>query len=238
MAITEGAIIAVSGADGSSTSYTSSTFDSTGGGAILYFIAHEGASTTYTWSDNKSTSSGNFLSLGTVNHSNGDMSISAMVVWSPSVGTGHTITVTFGASRPYRYGGGVVLNGTFASASILAATTQTAQSAGSTPCDAGSLVTDAAAYLFHCACNYTGNTMDSAGTGWTIKSNATGGRHFQARNEASSGTFDPSFPMVASPQWATIAAAIKEASGGGRTTKNTRSWNLGVNVGMGHRMPV
>lgn len=35
-----------------------------------------------------------------------------------------------------------------------------------------------------------------------------------------------------------VIATFKDASSGGRTTKNTRSWALGVNVGMGHRMPV
>lgn len=34
------------------------------------------------------------------------------------------------------------------------------------------------------------------------------------------------------------AFEIIETGGGGRTTKNTRGYTLGVNVGMGHRMPV
>jgi hypothetical protein len=228
MAITEGTVIAVNGADGNSSTYTSTSFDSSGGGAILYFVVHEGASTTYTWSDNKSTASGNFLALGSAEYTGSgtganDYGVAAVVVWSPTVGTGHTITCTFNSgARPYRYGGGVVLNGTFGSSSILAATTQVAQPAGNaTTVDAGSLVTDAAAYLWHCAGNYIGSAMNAEGLGWTIKSNATGGRHFQIRNESSSGTFDPSFDLNNNTSWVTIAAAIKETAGGGGTTRGT-----------------
>lgn len=227
MAITEGAIIAVNGADASSGTYTSSSFDSSGGGAILYFLVHEGAPTSYTWTDNKSTPGGQFLALETQNLTvgggAGDLSINAMVVWSPTVGTGHTLTCTLGAARTFRYGGGVVLNGTFGSASILAATTQKAEGNGdSDTVDAGSLVTDAAAYLFHCAGNYSGQAILTPGTDWTIKSNAIGGRHFQARNEPSSGTFDPSMIIGtgaggSTAGWVTIAAAIKETAGGGAT---------------------
>lgn len=224
MAITEGAIIAVNGSDSSSGSYTSSSFDSSGGGAILYFLVHEGAPTTYAWADNKSTPGGRFLTLETQNLTvgggAGDLSINAIAVWSPTVGTGHTLTCTLGAAKLFRYGGGVVLNGTFGSASILAATTVKAEGNGdSDTVDAGSLVTDAAAYLFHCAGNYSGQAINTGGSGWTIKSNATGGRHFQARNEASANTFDPSFVVGSgaggsTAGWVTIAAAIKETASG------------------------
>jgi hypothetical protein len=222
MAITEGAVIAVNGADGSSQGYTSSTFDSTGGGGILYFLVHEGASTaSYTWTDNKSTPGGQFVTLGTMNCSAGtgagDLNITLMFVYRGSAtwGTGHTVTADFAGTdaRTFRYGGGVVLNGTFG-ATHTAATTQTAQGSTATV-DAGSLVTDAAAYLIQVAGNYAGDTMSAAGTGWTIKSNATGGRHFQARNEAASGTFDPVFTKPdTTHSWVTVAAAIKETASG------------------------
>lgn len=35
-----------------------------------------------------------------------------------------------------------------------------------------------------------------------------------------------------------VIATFKAAAAGGRTTKNTRAWTHGVNVGMGHRIPV
>lgn len=215
MAITKGNVIVVNGADASSGSYTSSAFDSTGGGAVLYFVGHEGAPTTYTWSDSTSTPGGRFLTLGTINctvgSGAGDLSLTAVVVWSPTVSASHTITCTFGASRPFRYGGGVVLNGRFESADILSATTQTAEGNSVNPVDAGSLVTDNAAFLFHAAVNYFGVTAAGAGSGWTLDSNASGGRHFQTRNEAASGTFDPSLSTSSSTNWVTIAAAIRES---------------------------
>jgi hypothetical protein len=220
MAITEGAVIAVNGADASSTGYTSGTFDSTGGGGILYFLVHEGASTaSYTWTDNKSTPGGQFVTLGTMNAStgtgSGDLNITLMFVYRGSAtwGTGHTVTVDFAGAdaRTFRYGGGVVLNGTFGSTHV-SATTQTAQGSNGTV-DAGSLVTDAAAYCIQVAGNYNAEVADSAGTGWTLKSNATGGRHFSARNESSAGTFDPVINKIdSSHTWITIAAAIKETS--------------------------
>ena len=214
MAITEGAICAISGASGALISVTSSTFNSTGGGALLFMVAHEGAPTTYTWTDNKSTPAPNFISLGTQNltvgGSAGDMSLSAVYVHAPNVGTGHTVTATFGATRPFRYIGGVVLNGTFTD-TFLAATTQQAENAGGATVDAGSLVTDAAAYLIQFSANYTGQSILAAGTDWSIKDNATGGRHFQARNEASAGTFDPSHTLTGGgSSFVTIAAAVKE----------------------------
>ena len=216
MAITEGAICAISGAAGSVISVSSASFDSTGGGGLLFMVVHEGAPTSCTWSDNKSTGSGNFVSLGTVDANqggaSGDLSLSCVFAYSPNVGTGHTVTATFGAARAHRYIGGVVINGTF-SATFLAATTQTATFGNSVgTVDAGSLVTDAAAYLIHFAGNYNADSINSAGGGWAIKSNATVGRHFQARNESAAGTFDPSFTLLNSNPLGgvTLAAAIKE----------------------------
>jgi hypothetical protein len=215
MAITEGAIAAVAGADATDTNVTSASFDSTGGNAILFFVVHEGASTSYTWSDNKSTPGGQFTSLGTVNHGVGDLSISAVYFYRGSAtwGTSHTVTVTFGATRPYRYLGGVVLNGSFGS-TFLAATTQTASGTSFTV-DAGSLVTDDAAYVVQFSGNYAARTLDTSSppaAGWTVKDNATVGRHFQARLEAASGTFDPAHDISGSAEWVTIAAAIKESA--------------------------
>ena len=69
--------------------------------------------------------------------------------------------------------------------------------------------------------NYNGVAMSTAGTGWTIKSNGVAGRHFQARNEAASGTFDPFYTLVGTADWLTVAAAIKEAAGGASAATKT-----------------
>jgi hypothetical protein len=79
-------------------------------------------------------------------------------------------------------------------------------------------VTDAAAYCIQFSANYAARTIDTTSppaAGWTVKDNANAGRHFQARNEASSGTFDPAHDISATAEWVTIAAAIKESAGGG-----------------------
>jgi hypothetical protein len=64
---------------------------------------------------------------------------------------------------------------------------------------------------------------------------------YKAADTATSGTvvtfnFDAS--GAAAAQWRAIAFEIRpaEGGGGGRTTKNTRAWALGTQVGMGHRM--
>ena len=48
-----------------------------------------------------------------------------------------------------------------------------------------------------------------------------------------SWTFTGSFS-----EWVQTAVALKAAAAGGRTTKNTRSWPLGVEIGMGWQMPI
>jgi len=213
MAITKGAIVEFAGADTSGGSVTSSSFDSTGGGLLVFGVVHEGAPTTYTFTDSKSGANWT-VAAEQDNTTVNDLSLAVGYCWSPNVGTGHTVTCTFGASRPFRYIGGIVLNGTFASAAILAATTQQAQGTG-TSVDAGSLVTDAAAFLIQFVGNYAGVTLFSPPpSGWTNDANTVGGRNYQTRNEATSGTFDPVCQLAASGDWCSIAAAFKEAGGG------------------------
>lgn len=224
MAITEDDIIAINAAgtgDASSGTLDLASTNTTGSTAALLMVAHEGASTSYTWSHQSGGSGGTFASLGTLNASvgagSGDLSLNVSFVYGMTGAAAHVFRVTLGASRAFRYGGGIVLGGTF-DASHLSATTQTAQDGASNQTvDAGSLVTDAAAYLAQFSCNYNGQTA-TQGSGWTLKSNATSGRHFQARNEAASGTFDPVHTIAGDGlTWLTIAVAIKEAVGGGGT---------------------
>lgn len=230
MAITEGAVIAVSGADASAGTLNLTAANTVGGGGALLFVVHEGAPTTYTWTSQSGGSGGTFNALATVNStggaSSGDLSINAVFVYGYSGNASHVFRVTLGASRPFRYGGGVILNGTFG-ATYLAATTQTAQDPSlTTTVDAGSLVTDAAAYLIQFGGNYNGVAASAAGGSWALKSNATAGRHFQARNEAASGTFDPVYTLAGTADWLTIAAAIKETAGGGGGLRRRGSLGL------------
>lgn len=214
MAISKGNVIAATGNTANGGALASSTFDSTGAGLIVYGFIHEGAPTTYSISDNKSNTS--WATPFEVDHTDGDMSI--MVTWhkAPAVGTGHVITVTPGANRPYRYGLGVCVNGNFSGANIEAATPQTAQGTTGSPydVDAGSLVTSAAAICLQFTANYNGYNS-TPGTGWTEDSDTIGGRYLQSRVEASGGTFDPVHNIGNVADWASIALAFKEDAGGG-----------------------
>ena len=68
-----------------------------------------------------------------------------------------------------------------------------------------------------------------------------------ATQEAGGSTIDGAGPTVTlswsitgagNQDWAASGVSVKAAAGGGRTTKNTRAWPLGVEVGMGWRMPL
>jgi len=228
MAISKGAIVDFSGAAGSAGSVTSTSFDSTGGGLLAFAVVHEGAPTSYTFTDSKSGA--NWVTPIEQDHTtNGDFSMAVSYCWSPNVGTAHTVTCTFGAARTFRYIGGIVLNGTFGSASILAATTQQAQGVtdGVGPdVDAGSLVTDAAAFLMQFVGNYNGHAISIPGTDWIADANGVGGRSYQTRNEAGSGTFDPVCALAGTTDYVTIAVAFKETAGGAVFTP--RAMLLGV----------
>lgn len=56
-----------------------------------------------------------------------------------------------------------------------------------------------------------------------------------ATTPSASGTTTVSYPN--SVTWAMFAVDVRAAAAGGRTTRNTRAWPLGVELGMGWRMP-
>jgi hypothetical protein len=186
---------------------------------LVFCLVHEGAdAATYTFSDNKSSTN---WATSLVQHHTGtaanDLSIAVSYCWSPNVGTGHIVTCTTNSSTSSRYVGGIAVNGTFGSASILAATTQKAEGKTVTSidtADAGSLVTDAASICLQFVGNYFGEIITPA-SGWTGDAIGVGGRNLQSRIEASAGTFDPN-PIVPSGgvEWVTIALALKETAGG------------------------
>ena len=55
---------------------------------------------------------------------------------------------------------------------------------------------------------------------------------------SATGTYQGTWSVSASSQWCCILASFKHAAAGGRTTKNTRAWPLGVEIGMGWQLPV
>lgn len=211
VAITKGTFTEYAGADGSASSVTSSSFDSSGAGLLIAVATWEDVNSSgLTFSDNK----GNTWETAIVEDGGGLSGAHSAMAWSvpTTVGTGHTVTCSFGVSAPFRRVAVLNVNGTFSSASALDASSKAHTT--SATADAGSLTTSAAAILVHGVADYNGLTF-TQGTGWT-KDSATTGRHFQSRIEAGSGTFDPSGTLSAGGYSnANVSMAFKEAAGGG-----------------------
>jgi hypothetical protein len=84
------------------------------------------------------------------------------------------------------------------------------------------------------------NVTFTAPTGWTAIGTASARTHAAYMITPDTNTISGSWTNDSTSHSSLISAHIFQvaAAGGGRTTKNTRSWPLGVNVGMGWRMPV
>jgi hypothetical protein len=149
----------------------------------------------------------------------GNLSLIVFVVHGFTGGAAHTFTVTMGAARSERRIGAECYSGSFTSG-FSAATDQQAGGSGGGTVDAGSLVTDRAAYLMHVIADRGNGQIDTPGTGWATGDSATAGLCWQVRNEAASGTFDPTCTMTFMFEWATIAIAIGEGGGGGGAAYN------------------
>ena len=88
-----------------------------------------------------------------------------------------------------------------------------------------------------------GSTSNSANFTWTnsftMVGESTTSRHGSGdRIVTATGAYNATATLSGSTLWAAAIATYKEAGGAGRTTKNTRGFPLGVNVGMGWRMAV
>lgn len=185
------------------TSVTSAAFDSTGEKAVVVWVKHEGAPTTITLSDNKGNT---YTPLTKVDHSNNDLSSQIAYVLSPgSVGTGHTITATFGAARVYvRL---AVWTITANAAPTLDTSVQTAGN-GTTP-NAGNLVTSAASVSFLGVGEYSTVTF-TPGAGWT--EDVDNFSHACSRADASAGTVAASSTSSGAMDWSANAASFVESA--------------------------
>lgn len=209
MAITKGTYTAyASPAAAGATTIATSAFDSSGAGLLISAALFEGANTTASAADNKSNTWQTAVVTAFVNQ----FSVHCAMSWCvpTTVGTGHIVTWTFGASRTQRRACALNVNGTFSAVDALDVTPQQNDGNGD-PVDAGSLVTSAATICVQAVGDNAAQTF-TAGSGWT-KDSATSGSHFQSRVEASSGTFDPVGSGIGY-DWATVAMAFKETAGG------------------------
>lgn len=225
MALTK--LFAVGTSDSASgTVLTSGTFNSTGYTHLVVFAKHEGAAVTMTLSDNKGSSGP--TNLTKESNTNGD--VHGQITWMPiaSPGSGHTATITYGSASPYR---GMVVWLVNTTGTLSLDVESTAEGTGTSTCDAGSLVTTAATVSFMGVGEYTTVTY-TVGTGWTEDYDS--GHYGQSRSDAS-GTLDPVCEASGVMGWVACAASFKETGGGGRTTKNTRGFGYGMEVGMDWR---
>ncbi len=136
------------------------TVNSTGYTHIVCFVKHEGAPTTITAADNKGSGSYNLLTK--VDHSNGDISSRIEWVKIGTPGTSHTITATFGASRPYRR---LICWGVNSGTGELALDVEATNQGNGASQDAGSLATSAATVSFMGVGEYISTTY-TPGSGW------------------------------------------------------------------------
>lgn len=189
-------------ADSSATSITSSSFDSTGAKSVVVWAKHEGAPTTVTFSDSKGNT---YTALTKIDHTNGDLSARIGYVLAASVGTGHTVTATFGASKAFRRLAVWTIGADNATALDVSAQ---AQGTGTTP-DAGSLVTTAASVSFLGIAEYN-VVSGTPSSGWTEDFDVMSKGY--SRADATAQTIDPSCTVSVSMDWIASGASFKEAA--------------------------
>ena len=89
-------------------------------------------------------------------------------------------------------------------------------------------------------CGHKTSIITAAPSSYTnliAENNATAIAAGSARRELNAASEDPgTFTAAGSNRWTAMTVAIRPAAAG-RTTRNTDSWALGTNVGMGFRMP-
>jgi hypothetical protein len=201
------------------------TVNSTGYEFVVVAVSFEGSPTTVTVTDNKGHSYTNHPRMD--NTFNNDISAQMSYGSGGTAGASHTITATFGASRPYCEIDVWGVHSDNASTIAADAHTEAQGDAFSTP-DAGSLVNAATAVSFCHGHGYAVQT-GTPGTGWTEDSEANN-NYAQSRGPDAAGTYDPSWTWTGNQAWCAVAASFKESAGGGGSTPPPRLALLGVGI--------
>lgn len=196
---------------GTPTATLAVTVNSTGYEALCVAVSWEGDPTTCTVTDNKSSPT--YTNHPRVDEtSTNDISAQMSYVTIGSPGSSHTVTATFGASRPYCEITVWGIHSTTADAIAADAHTEASGAAFVDP-DAGSLVNGATAVSFCHGHGYASQT-GTPGTGWTEDSDANN-NYNQSRGPDAAGTYDPVWTWTGNQAWAGVAASFKETAGGG-----------------------
>jgi len=207
MSITE-SFANITASDASTTTVTSATFDSTSFTHLVVWDKHEGATTTATPSDNKSSTG--WSSLTKEDHTNGDITSQMHWVKIETPGTGHTVTMTFGAARPFKRLAVWLVNSTSGEISLVAQANAEGSSAAP---DAGSLATGADATVSFMAVGEYALADFTPSTGWTEDFDPQaifGFTSFGASRSDASGTLDPACTCTVTMDWTANAASFKE----------------------------
>lgn len=202
------------GESANDTSFTTSTFNSTGFTHLVAFVKHEGALATITMSDNKS--SGTWNALTKKSHSNNDLHGQLFWVKIGSPGTGHTVTMTYNAARPWKSVGVWLINATGGDIELDTEAGDVSASPG-TAVDAGMLSTSGASVVsFLGCCEYASLTWTPS-SGWTEDYDGTGGMSTGgfSRGAETTTPIDPAATASTATEWVAVSAAFREVVAAG-----------------------
>jgi hypothetical protein len=215
---------------GSGTAHTTASFDSTGYTHLVVFTKHEGATTTITPSDNKGSTG--WSSLTKISNRAVDSWGQFHWVKIGTPGTGHTVTMTLGASRDYRQINVWLVSATSGEIALVSETTGQSPS-DNTAIDAGTLSNAGADSIvsFMSMAEYASGTY-TQGAGWSEDFDPNGANftYGQSRGPETTTSIAAVCTATTSQDWAAFAAAFKEATASGPTI-DTQPQNVTVYEG-------
>ena len=101
--------------------------------------------------------------------------------------------------------------------------------------DSGNVTTTSASELLVSAGHSSNGRTFTAGTGYTKRQEIATKVALEDKSVSSTGTYSGSWTLSAQDLWAASIVTFSSTAGGGRTTKNTRAFPLGTEIGMNWR---
>jgi hypothetical protein len=226
-------VASTSAASGDGNTVTTPGIDTTGADLLVLVVAGSTGS-----EQNPSDSKGNTWTGLTFEDVGGGERIKLYYVIGGTVGSGHTAGVASGllpalAFYAFSHDGTPEFDAENAGGQNFGSTVQPGSVTPSA--DDGLIVQGVA---FNVAGTFSINESYTGLVQQTKTANNIGGAGAYLIQTSAAATNPTWTHSPGSASMAAVGAVFKAAGGGGgRTTKNTRAWPLGVEVGMGHRMP-